>query len=476
MALLELAQDLDPDSVAILADLAMVFQTRGMEEEARDVFLRVQQLDPSHPTARVVLDKVSHSAAHVALDQTVPMPKVLAYFKKQVGYAIAPERLYGLVCTDISDFAALNRMSVRHWEIADDDRIPLPDWSCYPEEWEDFAVEIEERMRRGLVVVENAEFLARFSPATFDVFTDKTLLRERDYYILGPEFPHMHSSSGLSVNLSNFQEAVIGLRGSSPPIVIEDPVVFLNHCPTYGHFLGDVLPKLCVVYKDEGLRALPIYSPPLLDYQRELIDLLGLSGLNFREVDIPLGSVLHLKRGFLPGHIPYPFAVKWIRDRYAAEQGLSGRRNRRLFLSRANMVPEKRRLENEDEIFAFLERRGFERIFPSAMPVKTVVELVSEAEVIVSPVGSTETSSILAQPGTVHIQLAPEDFVKPEYIYWRSTYPLFAYFQVDFHRVLGKSRRDAAGSVIDKPLTIDTKDLAAVLDQVGITEKTDLFS
>jgi len=70
---------------------------------------------------------------------------------------------------------------------------------------------------------------------------------------------------------------------------------------------------------------------------------------------------------------------------------------RRLFVSRADA--RKRRLVNEDEVFARLEQFGFERLAPGRLPVADQIRLFSEAKVVAGAHGAGLTNLIFMPEG-----------------------------------------------------------------------------
>ena len=78
-------------------------------------------------------------------------------------------------------------------------------------------------------------------------------------------------------------------------------------------------------------------------------------------------------------------------------------KTRRLFVSRADA--RKPRLLNEDEVFARLERFGFERVMPGRLPVADQVALFSGAQAVAGPHGAGLTNLIFMPEGGAVIEL-----------------------------------------------------------------------
>ena len=81
-------------------------------------------------------------------------------------------------------------------------------------------------------------------------------------------------------------------------------------------------------------------------------------------------------------------------------------RTRRLFVSRADAT--KRRLANEDEVFARLERFGFERVMPGRLPAADQIALFSETQIVAGPHGAGLTNLVfMPESGAVIEILRP---------------------------------------------------------------------
>ena len=78
-------------------------------------------------------------------------------------------------------------------------------------------------------------------------------------------------------------------------------------------------------------------------------------------------------------------------------------RPRRVFVSRADA--RKRRLLNEDEVFARLERFGFERVMPGRLPLADQVALFSGAQIIAGPHGAGLTNLIFMPEGGAVVEV-----------------------------------------------------------------------
>ena len=78
-------------------------------------------------------------------------------------------------------------------------------------------------------------------------------------------------------------------------------------------------------------------------------------------------------------------------------------RTRRLFVSRGDA--KKRRLVNEDQVFARLERFEFERVMPGRLPLADQVALFSGAKIVAGPHGAGLTNLIFMPEGGAVIEI-----------------------------------------------------------------------
>jgi hypothetical protein len=104
-----------------------------------------------------------------------------------------------------------------------------------------------------------------------------------------------------------------------------------------------------------------------------------------------------------------PWAGRWIRERIGVENTPPG--NRRLWISRCRA--RNRRLQNEDEIFALLEREGFEKVELEALSFREQAAVFSQANAVAGPHGAGMANLLFAPHGTRVLELFPPEFVNP---------------------------------------------------------------
>lgn len=204
----------------------------------------------------------------------------------------------------------------------------------------------------------------------------------------------------------------------SPPERFEGTLALLAARGTghnYYHFLVDALPRLGMLD-----RALPGVAPDawVVDrstrYQRELLALLGMGEVSIIE-PVP-GLSLEARRLLVPS-LPNASTLvtrettEWLRTSLSPQRtGLP----ERLYVTRGT-APRTRRLVEEDEVFAILERRGFVRIDPGALSVQEQIDHFAAARVIVAPHGAALANLNFCRPGVRLLELFAPGYVNGGY-------------------------------------------------------------
>jgi capsular polysaccharide biosynthesis protein len=200
------------------------------------------------------------------------------------------------------------------------------------------------------------------------------------------------------------------------PTLGEVCVAFPWGVVNYGHFLIDGMTGVLGLLEGGALDRLPLVTPPLLRWQRDLLRL-AFGDLAWQEVAAPIVRVAGAV--YTPAmdhylHRPGPLLIG-LRNRLLAtvdspaEAGAGARRSkRRLYVSRRGHPM--RVMVNETALEAALIRRGFQMVRPEAMNVSDQIALFAQAEVIVGPTGAGLTNALFAPPGCKVIEIQPENF------------------------------------------------------------------
>jgi hypothetical protein len=208
----------------------------------------------------------------------------------------------------------------------------------------------------------------------------------------------------------------------------------------YSHWLTAHLPKLLLL-RERGEMAdvlLPARRPRLVDD--------SLARLGIDPAALPtFGPDRPLKVDELSVLVTDRFRPELLRlVRAAAERGQQVVPHRRVLISRRTAA--RRRLVNEDALWARLAAAGFERVQMEDLSFDEQVALMQESLVLVGPHGAGLTNMIFCQPGTHVVEIADLSFPNPNF------YALAA--ALDHHYWLVRGTAIGEGHPIDKDLHV----------------------
>lgn len=188
-----------------------------------------------------------------------------------------------------------------------------------------------------------------------------------------------------------------------------EPLVLVGGCANHYHWLIDYLPRLMLV---EGLAPydgcrIVIHDRPS-DHQRQALALLDIDPQRWvhlaptQAIQAPSLVVPTLMSHTTACH---PVVPRMLRRAFpAATTGGP----KRVYLSREDAG--NRRLTNEDEAVALLQRHGFVKAVASALSFQQQVDLFAGAAVIVAVHGAGLTNMVFSAPGTQVIEVGLHDF------------------------------------------------------------------
>ncbi len=177
----------------------------------------------------------------------------------------------------------------------------------------------------------------------------------------------------------------------------------------YSHWLTAHLPKFLLL---ESLNALddvllPRQRPDFVDRSLRMI---GLDPERFSTFD-PFRP-LEVEELMLLGTDRFrPELLRMVRD--ALPGTLSKPPRRRVFISRAKA--QRRRLENEEQIWPLLRRAGFERVFMEELEFEEQVALMRETAILFAPHGAGLTNMMFCDSGTHIVEIADPGFPNPNF-------------------------------------------------------------
>ncbi|RVU20578.1 glycosyltransferase family 61 protein [Methylobacterium oryzihabitans] len=211
------------------------------------------------------------------------------------------------------------------------------------------------------------------------------------------------------------------------PVAPEDAYLFLGGAHMhYGHFVINTVPRFWPLLDRDAKR------PPILCYApatealwqpfRFAIDILARLGLAPRDV-AAFDEPRILRRVVVPAPAlqEEAFAHPVYRDLclaigagcYAPDE--VDRDERPAYLAKTRLAGGVRRIDNEDEVVAVLERGGVEIVHPEAMSFSEQVRLFATRRVVLGSVGSALHTAIFAPPGRRVIGLSHAPRINPTF-------------------------------------------------------------
>ncbi len=229
-------------------------------------------------------------------------------------------------------------------------------------------------------------------------------------------------------------------RSSLPKIqYIDGNVVILagllNY--VYFHWLFDILPRI-------HLLNLSGIAPESIDYfvvnnklpfQRETLQILGIAENQI--IEVATSHHIQAKKLIVPS---FPGTIAWM-PKWACDYlkkslhqlnlpSLALKNKKRIYISRNKST--NRRLINEEEIIDFLQQYDFEVVNLESMSVRQQADLLSQAEVVISPHGSGLSNLVFCQKGTKVIEILSPFYVY--HCYWLISNLL----ELEYYYVLGE--------------------------------------
>lgn len=174
----------------------------------------------------------------------------------------------------------------------------------------------------------------------------------------------------------------------------------------YSHWLLESLVRVLLFRPlDDGTRL--YLTPPLTEWQRETLALAGIGPERILEIEpqghVRFSEVISVSRGM--GALPAlrPAGVSSLAELAPPSSGA-----RRIYCSRS--VARYRHVTNETDMSDMLARHGFESVCPETLSVEEQIETFAEAEAVFALHGSGLTNIAFSRPGTLVIELQPEQF------------------------------------------------------------------
>ena len=178
----------------------------------------------------------------------------------------------------------------------------------------------------------------------------------------------------------------------------------------YFHWHTDCLAGLYLIARFGGLDGAVLAAPPLTDWQRDSLALLGLPSPVVRE------GLCRADHVTVAAHIDGRgiFPDRAVRDMFdSLRLGVPPESDRRLFISRADAGS--RVATNEDELAADLALLGFRRVVPGTLTYKEQLSLFAGAEMIVGTHGAGLTNIGVCRAGARILEIFEPGYRNPCY-------------------------------------------------------------
>ena len=179
----------------------------------------------------------------------------------------------------------------------------------------------------------------------------------------------------------------------------------LGGAPAYYHWLMDFVPRLRLVEDDRALRQRPmIVNHRFTPWQQESLSAIYKArGWELPPlIRMPDDQLAALRDAVVPGRVERASAVA-ILNRLCPASSAASTDRMRLFVGRNNV--DYRRLLNQDDVAAFLARKGFTMVDPGSLPFAEQAALFGRAEIIVGLHGAALTNVVFAPAGSALVEL-----------------------------------------------------------------------
>ena len=242
------------------------------------------------------------------------------------------------------------------------------------------------------------------------------ILHTGSFLIMPTEHEYLLDSVRNAEGLSYFGYELLedGMLEHQAQAIVErkERVVVLgtyNHA-NYSHWLLESLVRALLFRPyDDGSHMYLV--PPLSDWQRETLELIGLGRERILECKpsgfVRFSEIIAVSRAMMNVYTFIPAAI----DALAALAKPTSQR-RRIYSSRAHANV--RHITNDAEISELLARHGFEVVYPELLGIEEQIQLFAGAETVIGVHGSGLTNTIFSPHGTTVIELQPEGFQRGE--------------------------------------------------------------
>ena len=242
------------------------------------------------------------------------------------------------------------------------------------------------------------------------------------------------------------------LRQAPEPVRLKTATWFLERVyHNHSHWLTAHLPKLLLL-REKGMLDQVILPPERSAAMDESLRMIGLEPEQCRTYD-PARPLFVEELTILGTDRFRPELLRLVPEAFGMLEAPTP--HRKVFISRLNA--ERRRLDNEEDIWALLEPQGFERVRMEELSFAEQVRLMSQTAILVAPHGAGLTNMLFCPPGAHIVEIADLGFPNPNF---------YALASALGHRY-SLARAKSLGDVhpLEKDLWVDPARVSAILPQ-----------
>ncbi len=237
----------------------------------------------------------------------------------------------------------------------------------------------------------------------------------------------------------------------------------------YAHWLVDILPRLKIFEQNNSIDQIDYFLLPELknNFQYETLDMLN----------IPLTKVLNVKKNrhiqskklILTEHPWYKkdtihseminipkWIVLWLREKFLKNAEYDCAHNK-IFIDRSDSNFNHCKIINNEQVWQFLEKKGFKKYKLSEMSFKKQIGLFNSADIIVGAHGAGLSNIIFSKSNSKVIE------IKPAYHKNKFFYRLAQINNLNHHEVFSKDLKSQIND-IDGDIIVDLKDILKLVD------------
>ncbi len=182
------------------------------------------------------------------------------------------------------------------------------------------------------------------------------------------------------------------------------------------HWMIESLPRMALLSEYMPLLDGVFIPSPVQKFHRESLEALGLDQNKLIPVDV--NSHYQPERLFVPRtfsmYNPPRWMHRWFKEKYISGGGCNGSERspkRRIYISREDAPA--RRVVNEMEVVACLEKHGFDVVTLTGHTFLEQAKLFNDADIIVAAHGAGLSNTVFCKKGTKIIEILPPRWMAP---------------------------------------------------------------